>query len=77
MILKNSNYAVKEILFKNPVPYNSEYRLEDGSLKKGAQRKWCKKMIRKEGAKVVKMRAIREKLRLIKERKERKQHATL
>ena len=70
MILKNSNYAVKEILFKNPVPYNSEYRLEDGSLKKGAQRKWCKKMIRKEGAKVVKMRAIREKIKIAKERME-------
>ena len=70
MILKNSNYAVKEILFKNPVQYNSEYRLEDGSLKKGAQRKWCKKMIRREGAKIVKMRAIREKIKLAKERRE-------
>ena len=76
MILKNGSYTVKSILLNNPIPFNSEYRIEDGSLKKGAQRKWCKKMIRKEGAKVVKMRAIREKLRLIKERKERKQHAT-
>ena len=70
MILKNGSYTVKNILSKNPVPHNSEYRMEDGSLKKGAQRKWCKKMVRKEGVKIVKMRAIREKLRLIKERRE-------
>ena len=70
MILKNGSYAVKNILSKNSVPHNSEYRKEDGSLKKGAQRKWCKRMVRREGAKIVKMRAIREKLRLIKERRE-------
>ena len=70
MILKNSSYTVKSILLNNPIPFNSEYRTENGSLKKGAQRKWCKKMIRREGAKIVKMRAIREKLKLAKERRE-------
>ena len=70
MILKNSSYTVKSILLNNPIPFNSEYRKEDGSLKKGAQRKWCKRMVRREGAKIMKMRAIREKLRLIKERRE-------
>ena len=70
MILKNGSYAVKEILLKRPVPFSAEYRKENGSLKKGAQRKWCKKMIRKEGANVVKMRAIREKIKLAKERME-------
>ena len=70
MILKNGSYAVKSILLNNPIPFNSEYRIEDGSLKKGAQRKWCKKMIRREGAKIVKMRAIREKIKLAKERRE-------
>ena len=70
MILKNGSYTVKKILSKNPVPHNSEYRTEDGSLKKGAQRKWCKRMVRREGAKIVRMRAIREKIRLAKERRE-------
>ena len=70
MILKNGSYTVKSILLNNPIPFNSEYRIEDGSLKKGAQRKWCKKMIRREGAKIVKMRAIREKIKLAKERRE-------
>ena len=70
MILKNGSYTVKSILLNNPIPFNSEYRIEDGSLKKGAQRKWCKKMIRREGAKIVKMRAIKEKIKLAKERRE-------
>ena len=70
MILKNSSYTVKSILLNNPIPFNSEYRTENGSLKKGAQRKWCKKMIRKEGANVVKMRAIREKIKIAKKRME-------
>ena len=70
MILKNGSYAVKDILSKNSVPYNKEYHTEDGSLKKGAQRKWCKRMVRREGAKIVRMRAIREKIRLAKERRE-------
>ena len=54
MIYKGNHYSVKDILSKNPVPSTSEYYGPFG-LKRGVQRKWCKKMIRKEGKRIRKL----------------------
>ena len=54
MIYKNNHYSVKDILLRYPIPYISKYYGPFG-LKKGAQRKWCKKMIREEGKRIRKL----------------------
>lgn len=54
MIYKSSHYSVKDILLRYPIPSTSEYYGPFG-LKRGAQRKWCKKMIREEGKRIRKL----------------------
>ena len=60
---KNSHYLVEEILIKHLIPHNSEYYREDGQLKKGAQRRWCKSMIRERGKRNRKYKEARANIR--------------
>ena len=60
---KNNHYLVEEILIKHLIPHNSEYYREDGQLKKGAQRRWCKSAIRELGKRIRKYKEARANIR--------------
>ena len=60
---KNCHHLVKETLALYPIPHSSEYYREDGQLKKGAQRRWCKSAIREIGKRNRKYKEARANIR--------------